>query len=103
MIDRVNEYMNDSQVQPNWGFESSVRATDRIKRGKQAMAEFINADPGEIVLGPSTTLNVYLMTQALRSWWKAGDEIIVTGELADVTLAKDASDAERAAARSSFR
>lgn len=29
------------------------------------------------------------------------DEIIVTGELADVTLAKDASDAERAAARSS--
>src|SRR6185295_19426058 len=50
----------------------------RIKHGKQAMAEFINADPGEIVLGPSTTLNVYLMTQALRSWWKAGDEIIVT-------------------------
>ena len=78
VIDRVNEYMNDSQVQPNWGFDSSIRATDRIKRGKQAMAEFINADPGEIVLGPSTTLNVYLMTQALRSWWKADDEIIVT-------------------------
>lgn len=68
VIDRVTEYMNDSQVQPNWGFDSSIRATGRIKRGKQAMAEFINADPGQIVLAPSTTLNVYLMTQALRGW-----------------------------------
>ena len=42
------------------------------------MAEFINADHDEIVLGPSTTLHVFLMAQALRPQFQPGDEIIVT-------------------------
>ncbi len=33
VIDRTVEYMSDSQVQPNWEFESSRRATDRISAG----------------------------------------------------------------------
>ena len=65
-------------MQPNWNFASSVRATDRIAAGKHLMAEFINADHDEIVLGPSTTMHVYLMAQALRHQFKPGDEIIVT-------------------------
>ncbi len=65
VLDRVQEYMRDTQVQPNWGFASSQLATDRIKHGKQLMAEFVNADPDEIVLGPSTTMNVFLLSQAM--------------------------------------
>lgn len=78
VIDRVQQYMRETQVQPNWGFASSQLATDRIKHGKQLMAEFINADHDEIVLGPSTTMNIYLLSQAIRGWFKPGDEIIVT-------------------------
>jgi cysteine desulfurase family protein (TIGR01976 family) len=78
VIDRTREYMNETQVQPNWNFASSRLATERIAHGKHLMAEFINADHDEIVLGPSTTLHVYLMAQALRHQFKAGDEIIVT-------------------------
>ncbi|MDY0884204.1 aminotransferase class V-fold PLP-dependent enzyme [Dongia soli] len=78
VVDRVQEYMSQTQVQPNWGFASSERATERIRHGKQLMAEFINAEPDEIVFGPSTTMNVYLLAQAIRPWLKQGDEIIVT-------------------------
>ena len=78
VLDRTQEYMGQTQVQPNWGFASSRVATDRIAAGKKLMAEFINANHDEIVLGPSTTLHVYLMAQALRSQFKPGDEIIVT-------------------------
>ncbi|MGH6894250.1 MAG: aminotransferase class V-fold PLP-dependent enzyme [Dongiaceae bacterium] len=78
VIDRTHEYMSETQVQPNWNFASSRLATDRIARGKHLMAEFINADHDEIILGPSTTLHVYLMAQALRHHFKAGDEIVVT-------------------------
>lgn len=78
VIERTREYMSETQVQPNWNFASSRRATDRIAHGKHLMAEFINADHDEIVLGPSTTMHVYLMAQALRHLFKAGDEIIVT-------------------------
>ncbi len=78
VIDRTHEYMSQTQVQPNWNFASSKLATERITHGKHLMAEFINADHDEIVLGPSTTMHVYLMTQALRPLFQAGDEIIVT-------------------------
>lgn len=78
VIDRTHDYMSQTQVQPNWNFASSKLATERITRGKHLMAEFINADHDEIVLGPSTTLHVYLMAQALRPLFTAGDEIIVT-------------------------
>ncbi|MES1152741.1 MAG: aminotransferase class V-fold PLP-dependent enzyme, partial [Dongia sp.] len=78
VIERVTEYMTDSQVQPNWGFASSERATERIKRGLQTAAEFINAETDEIFIGPSTTMNVFVMSQALAADWKRGDEIIVT-------------------------
>ncbi len=78
VLDRVQEYMSQTQVQPNWGFASSERATERIQRGKRLMAEFINAEPDEIILGPSTTMNVYMLAQAIRPWFQPGDEIIVT-------------------------
>jgi hypothetical protein len=41
VIDRTRDYMTETQVQPNWNFASSVRATDRIAAGKHLMAEFI--------------------------------------------------------------
>lgn len=78
VIDSTGAYMTQTQVQPNWYFASSKLATERVTRGKQLMAEFINADHDEIVLGPSTTMHVYLMAQALRQHFKPGDEIIVT-------------------------
>jgi cysteine desulfurase family protein (TIGR01976 family) len=78
VIDRTHEYMSQTQVQPNWNFASSKLATERIARGKHLMAEFINADHDEIVLGPSTTLHVFLMAQSLRPQFQPGDEIIVT-------------------------
>jgi cysteine desulfurase family protein (TIGR01976 family) len=78
VIERTTEYMTDSQVQPNWGFASSERATARIKRGLETAAEFINAEVDEVFLGPSTTMNVFVMSQALAAGFKRGDEIIVT-------------------------
>jgi cysteine desulfurase family protein (TIGR01976 family) len=78
VIARATEYMTDSQVQPNWDFASSQRATARIKASVALMADFINAEPNEVFLGPSTTMNVYMMAQALAAGFKPGDEIVVT-------------------------
>ena len=44
------------------------------------MAALINAQEDEIVLGPSTTLNVAVLAQALRPLIRQGDEIIVTNQ-----------------------
>src|SRR3546814_9271852 len=66
VIDRVRSYMTEAQVQPAWSFAPSADATERIARGRRAVAELINAEPDEVIVGPSTTMNVYVLAQALR-------------------------------------
>ena len=80
VIDSVRDYMTESQVQPAFAFKSSVLAAERIKQGTDAMAALLNAEPDEIVIGSSTTSNVYVLSHALRSWFAPGDEIIVTNQ-----------------------
>jgi len=78
VIDRTEAYMRECQVQPAWSFAPSADAAARIAEGKRTMAAIINAEPDEIIVGPSTTMNVYMMAQAIRHWFKPGDELIVT-------------------------
>lgn len=78
VIDRTQEYMSQTQVQPAWEFASSVKAIERIEKGKRTIAEFVNAQTEEVIIGPSTTMNVFLLAQAIRPWFRPGDEIIVS-------------------------
>jgi cysteine desulfurase family protein (TIGR01976 family) len=78
VIDRVTEYMNTSFVQPAWDFDSSARAAARIAEGKARIAALINAGIDEILIGPSMTMNIYVLAQALRPMFTPGDELIVT-------------------------
>lgn len=78
VIARLRGYMEETQVQPAWSFGPSADAAERIRNGRRLMAELINAEPDELIVGPSTSLNIYLLAQALLPLFKAGDEVIVT-------------------------
>ncbi len=78
VIERIGAYMTDTQVQPGAEYEASSLATKRLETSQQLMAEMINASPEEIVIGPSTTMNIYVLAHALWPWFRPGDEIIVT-------------------------
>ncbi len=78
VIDRVSSYMRDCQVQPGAAYNPSAQARSRMDDAQELMRKMINADPGEVMIGISTTMNFYLLAQALRPGFKAGDEIIVT-------------------------
>jgi cysteine desulfurase family protein (TIGR01976 family) len=80
VIERVGAYMSDCQVYYGAEFAQSRDATARISAGKDVLAGLIGAGPDEIVVGPSTTNNVYVLANALRSWFAEGDEIIVTNQ-----------------------
>ncbi|MFZ5791812.1 MAG: aminotransferase class V-fold PLP-dependent enzyme [Pseudomonadota bacterium] len=80
VIDRVTAYMREVQIQPSWDFGPSADAAGRIASGRRLMAEMINAEPEEVSIGPSTTLNIYLLMQAIRHWFRPGDEVIVTNQ-----------------------
>lgn len=76
--DRVHDYMRRNQVQPGAPYPASAEAMERLERGHRALAEMIGADAQELVIGHSTTMNVYVLSRALRPLFQPGDEIIVT-------------------------
>src|SRR5262249_5401254 len=78
VIIRVNSYMSEVPLQPSWTFAPSADAVARIAEGRKLMAAMVGAEPDEIIIGHSTTMNVYLLAQALRPSLKPGNEVVVT-------------------------
>ena len=78
VLDRVRAYMTACQVQPGAAYPASARAAEMIADSHRAMAAMINAEPAEVMIGPSTSMNVFLLAQALKPDFREGDEIIVT-------------------------
>jgi cysteine desulfurase family protein (TIGR01976 family) len=80
VIGALEAYMRECQCQPGWRFAASRSARERLDRSRNLMAEAINADRDEIVIGPSTTLNVYVLAHALAPLLEPGSEIVVTNQ-----------------------
>jgi cysteine desulfurase family protein (TIGR01976 family) len=80
VISRLTRFTTHHQVQPGEGYEASAIGAERIADGRAGLAQLINADLGEIIIGPSTTSNVYVLSHALRPLLQPGDEIIVTNQ-----------------------
>ena len=78
VIGRVTAYMRETQVQPGADYEASAMAKRRINEGQRLISEMIGAGPDEVIIGPSTSMNVYVLAQALGGLFAPGDEIIVT-------------------------
>jgi cysteine desulfurase family protein (TIGR01976 family) len=78
VIDRARAYMARGPVQLGASYELSARAAEDVAAGQAAAALFMGAAPGEAVVGPSTTMNAYVLAQALRPLLAPGDEVVVT-------------------------
>jgi cysteine desulfurase family protein (TIGR01976 family) len=78
VIERVHDVMSKYQVQLGATYPLSQTAAKLVHDGRCAMAELIHAEPDEVVVGPSTTMNVKTLAAALRPTLAAGDEVIVT-------------------------
>ncbi len=78
VIERLSAYLGETMVQPGGPFEPSELAAERIAEGQRLMAAMIGAAPEEVMVGPSTTMNAYLLAQAIRPWFEPGDNLVVT-------------------------
>ncbi len=77
VIERMTAYMTETQVQPGTNFPGAAKALERMNTGHARMAAMIGADTDEVIVTASTSINVYVLAQALRPLWNVGDEIIV--------------------------
>jgi len=79
VVRRMIEYYQSSNVQLGGSYEASRVAEERVAGAVAAMATYVNAaDPAEIILGPSTSMNMRVLSLGLVETFQPGDEVIHT-------------------------
>ena len=76
----LEHYNHHTRVQPYSRYPSSAEAGEAMDRALDGWAEALNIDRAELTIGPSTSMNTYVMAQAIGDLWQPGDEIIVTNQ-----------------------
>lgn len=79
VTDRIMEFYRTSCVQLGASYQPSLLAVERVNQAGESMARYINAgDPGEVIMGSSTSLLLRILAANLASYLPKGSEIIVT-------------------------
>ena len=78
VAERVSHYLARYGMQIGAGYAPSQEASALVAAGREAAARLIGAEPDEVILSGSTTLNTLLLAQAIGPWFQPGDEIVVT-------------------------
>ncbi|MBX3269544.1 MAG: aminotransferase class V-fold PLP-dependent enzyme [Sandaracinaceae bacterium] len=78
VVERARRYLAEDMVQLGAPYPRSERATARVHAGFDAAARLMGATPAELVLGGSTTANLYVLSHALAPRVGPGDEVVVT-------------------------
>ena len=80
VIKHLNNFMTSTKVQPYAEFDISAIAGNNMDKATELFAEMINAGKDEIIIGSSTTMNMYVLSNAMKHFIKPGDEVIVTNQ-----------------------
>ncbi len=80
VIDRLNNFMVSTKVQPYAEYPMSKIAGENMDEAAELFAKMINANSKEIIIGGSTSINLYVLSNALKYSLKPGDEVIVTNQ-----------------------
>ena len=80
VIEKLTEFMTSTKVQPYAEYPMSKIAGDNMDKATDLFAKMINAKTNEILIGGSTSVNLYILSNALKKYISSGDEIIVTNQ-----------------------
>ncbi|MEQ1603595.1 MAG: cysteine desulfurase-like protein [Pyrinomonadaceae bacterium] len=78
VVEAMNDYMYNHNANTHWAYTTSRETDEIIEDSRQAMADFLNAEPDEIVYGQNMTTLTFHLARSLGREMNAGDEIIVT-------------------------
>jgi len=78
--DLLEHYNRHTRVQPYSRYKTSSEAGEAMDRAKHDWAAALNIGLSELTIGPSTSINTYVMSQAIGDRWQNGDEIVVTNQ-----------------------
>ena len=80
VISQLNDYYAQTKVQPYYNYPASQKAGEAMDESYSRFAAYLNVAENEVQFGPSTTQNLYVLSQAFRALWNEGDEIILSNQ-----------------------
>jgi cysteine desulfurase family protein (TIGR01976 family) len=80
VIDKLNNFMISTKVQPYAKYPMSKIAGENMDLATKLFANMINANKNEILIGGSTSINLYVLANSLKHIINQDDEIIVTNQ-----------------------
>tara|TARA_B100000963_G_scaffold357019_1_gene378310 strand:+ start:221 stop:1468 length:1248 start_codon:yes stop_codon:yes gene_type:complete len=80
VIEKLTKFMTATKVQPYAEYSMSKIAGDNMDRATELFSKMINAKQNEILIGGSTSINLYVLSNALKKYINQDDEVIVTNQ-----------------------
>jgi cysteine desulfurase family protein (TIGR01976 family) len=78
VADAVGDYLLHHNANTHWVYPTSRETDAALFRAREAMGDYLNASPDEIVFGANMTSLTFHLGRALGRGWVSGDEIVVT-------------------------
>ena len=78
VVDAIADYMLNHNANTHWAYQTSRETDEIISESRQTLADFLNAEPEEIVFGQNMTTLTLHLARTLGRNWQPRDEIIVT-------------------------
>jgi cysteine desulfurase family protein (TIGR01976 family) len=78
VVDAMDDYLFNHNANTHWRYPSSEETDALIAGARQAVADFVNGRPDEIVFGQNMTSLTFHLARALGREWGRGDEVVVT-------------------------
>lgn len=80
VVERLTRFYTSRKVQPYAPYETSRIAGEEMDEARLRLAALLNVSADEVIFGPSTTQNTYVLAQAFRQLLPKGAAIIVTNQ-----------------------
>ncbi len=78
VVEAMNDYLFNHNANTHWEYATSRETDEIIANSRQALADFLNCEPDEVVFGQNMTTLTFHLARSLGREMNAGDEIIVT-------------------------
>lgn len=78
VVEAMADYLYHHNANTHWNYPTSAETDAAIAAARAAVADFLNASPGEVSFGNNMTTITFHVARALGRGWGPGDEVVVT-------------------------
>ena len=78
VVEVMNDYLYHHNANTHWAYPTSEETDAIIDSARSVLADFVNADPTEIVFGANMTTLTFHLARALGRSYDRNDEILIT-------------------------